>query len=209
MRCQTWFVVPVIVVAMLPAVALSQRSDTTDSVQSHSPGNKETCGGADGEKHSVARPNWMVKYVSGSLGLKPDQWLKIAFVSRLAVAQIADASVSVPTDQLVAIEFNANAEKKSDLLQRPRSGCSYAKSMMPDTSQRRPEVLVATAINPGPVSRLAEKLEPKHAIRFVWNDADERRLMMLKVHDCEYESLIANVRWIMGSRWKEIAHELK
>ena len=210
MRYRSSLVVPIIFAALFSVVAVSQRHGETDSVQNYSPEVMQSSGTSANAKQSFPRPNWTVKRVSGSLGLKSDQWLKIAFVSRLAASgQIADATIRVQADQLVAFEFNAKTEKESDLLQGPRSGCSYARSMMPDTSKSRPEVLVATAITPGPVSRLAENLRPKHPVRFVWSEAGEQRSMILKVNDCEYQSLIANLRWIAGARWQEIAHELK
>jgi len=45
--------------------------------------------------------------------------------------------------------------------------------------------------------------------RFVWNEAGERRSMTVRVNDCEYQSFIANVRWIVGARWQEIGCEIK
>ena|ERR1700741_3943578 len=47
------------------------------------------------------------------------------------------------------------------------------------------------------------------AVRFVWNEAGEQRSMVVKVNDCEYQSFIANIRWIVGARWQEIGRELK
>jgi hypothetical protein len=209
MRYRSSLVVPIIFIALLSAVAVSQQHGEMDSVQNHSPRIMQSSGTAANAKQSFPRPNWTVKYASGSLGLKSDQRIKIAFVSRPVSGQIADASIRVHADQLVAFEFNARTEKESDLLQGPRSGCSYARSMMPDTSKSRPEVLVATEMMPGPVSRATERLRPKHPVRFVWNEAGEQRSMMVKVNDCEYQSLVANVRWITGARWQEIGRELK
>jgi hypothetical protein len=82
--------------------------------------------------------------------------------------------------------------------------------MMPDTSKHlRPDVVVATAITPGLASRLAERLRPKHPVRFVWNDAGEEKSLVVKVTDCEYQSFIANIRWAVGPRWQEVGHEFK
>jgi|ERR1019366_7200203 hypothetical protein len=209
MRYRTRLVVPIIFAALFTAVGASQRRGETASVENHSPEIMQSARTSGNAKQSFPRRNWTVQYVSGSLGLKSDQRLKIAFVSRPVSGQIADASIRVHADQLVAFEFNARTEKESDLLQGPRSGCSYARSMMPDTSKSRPEVLVATEMMPGPVSRATERLRPKHPVRFVWNEAGEQRSMMVKVNDCEYQSLVANVRWITGARWQEIGRELK
>src|SRR5690349_11790013 len=78
------------------------------------------------------RPNWLARYASGSVWLRPDQWLKIAFGSQSDVSRLNGQPISVPTEQLVRIEFNAKIEKESDLMEGPRSGCSYARQMMPD-----------------------------------------------------------------------------
>jgi hypothetical protein len=203
------FVVAITFAALFSGVALSQRYGGADSVQNNNLGTPQSSYTAPHTKPSFPQPNWMVKYISGSLGLKSDQWLRIAFVPRLASAQIANASLNVPADQLVAVEFNAKTEKESDLLQAPRSGCSYARSMMPDTTKSRPGVLIVMPISPGPVSRLAESLRSKHPVRFVWNEAGEHKSMIVTVNDCEYESFIANLRWVVGARWQEIGHELK
>ncbi len=203
------FIVMVVCLALFATVAVSQRHREPDSAQHYSRGIAQSSGTAAKAKQSFPRPNWMVKYTSGSLGLKTDQWLRIAFVSRITSAQIANPSVNVPADQLVAIEFNPKTEKESPLLQGPRSGCSYARSMMPDTSKSRPEIVAAAAITPGPVSRLFERLRPKHPVRFVWNEEGEQKSMAVKVNDCEYQSFIGNIRWMVDARWQEIARALK
>jgi hypothetical protein len=80
--------------------------------------------------------------------------------------------------------------------------------MMPDTSKTlRPDVMVATALTPGPVSRLTESLRPKHPVHFVWNESGEQESMIVRVNDCEYQSFIANIRWIVAARWQEIRRE--
>ncbi len=201
MKNGSWIIALFVLFGLFSASAISQQHGETDHAQKTGP--------ATNEKQPFPRPHWMVKYIAGSLRLKPDQWLKIGFVSRLAPDETVDASIRVQADQLVAVEFNPKTEKESDLLQGPRSGCSYARTMMPDTSKSRPEVLIATTIEPGPLSRLAERLEPKHSVRFVWNEAGLQRSMMVKVDDCEYQSFVANVRWIAGSHWQQIERELK
>jgi hypothetical protein len=194
-----------IMFALLSAVVLPQRRGSAVWAQNHG-------GGATPQSSSIPanareyfpRPSWTVKYDSGSLGLKPGQWLKIAFASRTALAQI-NPYISAPAGQLVIVEFDAKTEKESGLLQGPRSGCNYARSMMPDTSKNlRPDVVVATALSAGLVSRLAERLRPKHPVRFVWNESGEQKSMIVRVNDCEYQSFIANIRWMVGQRWQDI-----
>ncbi len=198
----------IVVFALLSTVAVSQRHGGADSVQNYSRGISNFSSTPAKGRQSFPRPNWMVKYDSGSLGLKTGQWLKIAFVPRAALPNSANLISRVSADQIVAIEFSAKTEKDSDLLQGPRSGCSEARSLMPDTSKSPPDMVIATTISPGGVSRLAERLRPKHAVRFVWNEADEQRSMALKVNDCEYQSFIANIRWAIGPRWREVGREL-
>ncbi len=201
-------VVAIIFVALFPAVALSQRHNGADSVQNYSREIEQTSDPDTKAKQSFPRPNWMVKYGSGSLGLKSDQWLRVAFVPRAALADIATPIVAVPTDQLVTVEFSAKTEKNSHLMQGPRSGCSYAHGLMPDTAKNpRPEVAVAIALSPGPVSRLTERLNVKHSVRFIWNEAGEQKSLIVKVTDCEYQSFIANVEWFVGGRWPEVGHD--
>jgi len=117
-----------------------------------------------------------VKYDFGSLGLKPGQWLKLAFVSRAALNDLVTPVVSVPADQLVTVEYSAKREKTSHLMRGPRSRCSYAHGLMPDaTKSPKPEVAVAIAISLGPTSRFAERLNAKRPVRFVWNEGGEQK----------------------------------
>jgi len=105
-----------------------------------------------GVKQSLPHPYWMVKYDFGSLGLKPGQWLKLAFVSRAALNDLVTPVVSVPADQLVTVEYSAKREKTSHLMRGPRSRCSYAHGLMPDAAKSpRPELAVAIAVSPGPL----------------------------------------------------------
>jgi hypothetical protein len=202
------FIVTIALLALFAAVALSQRHGGADSVQNYGREIEQSSNPDAKTKQSFPRPNWMVKYASGSLGVNSDRWLRVAFVPRAALADIATPIVAVPADQLVTIEFSAKTEKNSHLMQGPRSGCSYAHGLMPDTAKNpRPEVAVAIALSPGPVSRLAERLNVKHPVRFIWNEAGEQKSLIVKVTDCEYRSFIANVEWFVGARWPEVRHD--
>jgi hypothetical protein len=167
MRQQGRFVAIVVCLALFSTVALSQRHGRADSVQNYSREIEQSPNPAAKGKQSFPPPNWMVKYASGSLGLKSDQWLRVALLPRAALADIATPIVTVRADQLVTVDFSAKTEKNSHLMQGPRSGCSYAHSLMPDTAKNpRPEVAVAIALSPGPVSRLAEGLNFKTSSSF-------------------------------------------
>src|SRR5215831_9854026 len=206
MRHSRAFVVAVVSSAVpFSTVVLSQG----DAKHTSGPGIPQAASSRAKAKQSIPQPNWMVKYVAGSIGLKSNQWLRIDILLPLESGQITNPSVLVPVEHLIAVEFSARTERESALLQGPRSGCSYAPSMMPDTTKGRPAVLVATRISPGPLDRWAESLRSKHSVRFVWRDAGEQKSMTVSVHDCEYQSFIANVRWIVGARWKEIRREIK
>lgn len=174
--------------------------------------NRETStppGTAGKRRPSFPRPNWTVKYDSGSLGLERGQWLKIAFVPRLDLAQIANPSTSVLAEELIRVEFNGKTEKESHLLQGPRSGCSYAHSMMPDAAKSpQPNILVTAGLALGPVSRLTERLNHKHPVRFIWKEAGKEKSMVVKVNDCEYQSFIANIRWLAAARWPEVGRDV-
>jgi hypothetical protein len=195
---------------LVPTVAVAQRLARANHVQNDGRGIPQSASTPANAQKRFPQPNWTVKYDSGSLGLKPSQWLKIAFGPRAGLAQIANPVASIPADQVVTVEFSAKTEKNSRLLQGPRSGCGYAHSLMPDISKNpKPEVAVAIALYPGPVSRFAERLKAKHLVRIVWNVAGEQESMVVKVSDCEYQSFLANIRWTVGARWQEIGHELK
>ena len=159
-------------------------------------------------KQSLPQPNWNVKYDSGSLHLQPGQWLKIAFIPRASLSDIAAPLFSVRADQLVKVEYSAKSEKASHLMQGPRSGCSYAHHLMPDAvNHPRPELTVAVAFSPGPVSRFAERLNAKRPVRFVWKNGDEQNSVVVKVTECEYQSFIANAQWLVGSHWAEVSRD--
>jgi hypothetical protein len=194
------FISIVTYVLLSATVPLSQRYGTSDS--------RQNCSTAAKTRQSLPSPNWMVKYDSGSLGFKPGQWLRIAFVPRAALDEITALVFSMPADRLVIVEYSSKTEKSSHLMQGPRSGCSYARSFMPETAKNpRPEVAVAVAISPAPVSRLAERLNARHPVRFVWNEEGDRKSLVVKVTDCEYQSFIANVQWLAGSRWSEVGRD--
>jgi hypothetical protein len=208
MKHQAAFVVAIISAVLVSTVAPCQRCSGSEAAQSNRSATPQPSRPAAKATQPFPHPNWMVKYTAGSLGLKSDQWLKIDFLPHLASSQITNAALRLPAGQLVRIEFNAKTEKESLLLQGPRSGCSYARSMMPNTTKNPPEDLVAIQMSPGRVARLAESLRSKHPVRFVWNEGGEQKSMTVKVEDCEYQSFLANVRWIVGVRWQEIAHEI-
>lgn len=201
--------VVIVLFALLSTVAGSQPCGGPGVIKNVNREISPPSGTAGKRPPSFPRPNWTVKYDSGSPGLERGQWLKIAFVPRLDLAQIANPSTSVQAEQLVRVEFNDKAEEESHLLQGPRSGCSYAHSMMPDTAKSpRPNVLVAAGLALGPVSRLAERLNHKHPVRFVWTEAGEEKSMVVKVNDCEYQSFIANIRWLVAARWPEVGRDV-
>ena len=208
MRHQIWLVVTISLVTLSSTVASSQRHSRADSAQDPNQAMPRLASNPADLQKRLPWPNWTVRYDSGSFGLKRGQWLKMAFVPRLPSTQISP-SISVPAGELVAVESSAKTEKASAMLEGPRSGCSYARSMMPDVSKNRPEEVVAIAIMPRSISRLAERLRPKHPVRFVWNEPGEQESMVVRVNDCEYGPFIANIRWLLGSRWHEIGRELK
>jgi hypothetical protein len=196
-----------IVVLLSAPVVLSQWYDMSASLRNYTRGTPQSSR-ATNTRQSLPGPNWMVKYDSGSLGFKPGQWLRIAFVPWGALGEIKALVFSMPADRLVTVEYSSNTEKSSHLMQGARSGCSYARSFMPETAKNpRPEVAVAVAISPGPVSRLAERLNAKHPVRFVWNEEGEPKSLVVKVNDCEYQSFIANMQWLVGSRWSEVGRD--
>ena len=123
-------------------------------------------------KGTPLHPDWEVRYVSGSLALKPNRWLRIAFVPHETLGGVLHPIVSLPVEQVTLVEFNAKAEKASEMLmERPRSGCYYAQSLLPHPGKNpRPDVAVITPFSPGPVSRFAAKLNHTHPIRIVWRD---------------------------------------
>ena len=181
--------------------------------QSDNPYKAQDCGRGAASEYRVtnrqgsAHPSWTVRYESGTLSVKPGQWLRISFVPRAILPEIANPVLSVPAEQFVSFEFSAKAERASHLMQGARSGCSYARGLMPDASDPQPALAIATLASLGSVSRFAESLNAKHAVRFVWSEAGEQRSIVVKVIDCEYQSLIANTKRLLGSRWPEVGRD--
>jgi hypothetical protein len=189
----------------------SETSELATTLRNDERGNQVTAQSFQAQNAKIRNsgPSWKVKYASGSLGLKPDQWLKVAFVADTAFGQQEDTTIRVPAEQLSLVEYDATTEKNSALLQGPRSGCSYAHSMMPDMSKRRPENVIVTIASRSRISRLAEWLCTRHPVHFIWNAGNKQESMNLDVDDCEYESFIANTRWLLGARWQNLARSFK
>jgi hypothetical protein len=157
---------------------------------------------------STPKPSWTVKYLAGSLHLEPDSWLRIAFIPQSALAGKKNLFITVLAEQIVSIEYSARVERDLDRVQGPRSGCGYASSMIPDMSKSRPEDLIATKVTPRSASRLAEGLLRHHSIQIVWIEEGKKQQVSLSINDCEYESLIANLRWLLETRWGEVARDI-
>jgi hypothetical protein len=164
--------------------------------------------GADKAKLPAPQPSWNLRYESGSLQVKKEQWLKGAFVSG-AGEQKDTAVVGISRDQLRSIYFDARAEKDSYLMQEmPRSGCAYARTRMPkDDSLPPPQMFITWLASPGPFSRAVEHLNARYPVRFVWADGGIEKELLLTVNDCEYASFIATLRRFAGQRWQEVGRE--
>jgi hypothetical protein len=164
---------------------------------------------ADNHKPS-AQPAWNLKYKSGSFQLRKEQWLKGTFVAGAMAEKQRNAIVVIPTDGVRAVYFDPRAQNDSELLEHmPRSGCAYAESLMPkDDAAPSSLVFLVWMESPRPISRAAEHLNARYPVKFTWNDAGSEREIMLSVNYCEYASFLANVRWFVGSRWREIGKEL-
>jgi hypothetical protein len=156
---------------------------------------------------SMPRPSWTAKYLAGSLHLDSNSWLRISFVPQSPTTGKKNPFITVHADQIVSVEYSAKAEKNSDRIQGPRSGCSYARSMMPNLAKSQPESMVAIEVTPRQASRLADKLNLHHRVQFVWMEDGKQKQMSVNVTDCEYESFIANLRWLLEARWGEVAHD--
>lgn len=158
------------------------------------------------DKKSPATPSWELKYRSGSLTLKKEQWLKGEFVREGAAEKPTNSLVVISRDQLRSIYFDARAEKNSNLLQgMPRSGCHAAKSLMPKSdSAFAPELFVIWVGSPGKLARAAERVNTRYPVRFVWSDTGVDKELVVTVDYCEYAAFVANLRWFAGQRWKEI-----
>jgi hypothetical protein len=164
--------------------------------------------GADKPKPPAARPSWNLRYKSGSLQVKKEQWLKGAFVAG-AGEQTETPVARISRDQLRSIYFDARAEKDSYLMQdMSRSGCAYARTRMPkDDSLPAPQMFITWLASPGPLSRAVEHLNARYPVRFVWSDSGIEKELLLTVNDCEYASFIATLRRFAGQRWQEVGRE--
>ena len=216
----------VVIVAFSSAYTMSQRNLTAGSVQNSDQGvPKPTATIA--YKRSVPRPNWDMKYKSGSFKLEHGQWLKGAFMSggtshvatraAFSVEQLRESYtqitpiLTITSDQLRAVYFDSKAEKDSKIVQRmTRSGCHYAESFMPkDQATAAPQLFVAWLLTRGSISRAVEHLTGRHPVQLFWTAGDSQNEIVFTVNDCEYASFLANLRWFAGNRWQEIGHQLK
>lgn len=159
--------------------------------------------------HRFPQRNWNLKYGSGSLGLKRGQWLKAAFIGGSGTSQGDNPTVTISTDELREVYFKPKAEKESDSMEHmARSGCGYAKELTPKSNPAQsPRIFVAWLVSPGTVKRGAEHLNERYPIRLVWNDAGTEKELLFSVRSCEYASFLANLRWAVGQRWKDIEHD--
>lgn len=157
------------------------------------------------------KPTFDVRYKSGSFDFKPGTWFRLAFLTTEARQGSTKPLVSVASEQITTVQFSAKTEKDSHLLeQMSRSGCAYARSMRPKSgAQPDGRDLIVFLASPGAVSRLAEKLNRRHPIRFVWNDDGSERALLLTVNDCEYAAFLANLRQFLGLRWQKVAAGLQ
>lgn len=152
-----------------------------------------------------------VKYKSGSFDFKAGTWFKIAFVNTDSGQESTERLAKVTSEHITAVQFSTKAEKDSHLLeQMSRSGCAYARSMVPKSgTQPDRQALIIFQLSPGAASRLVEKLNRRHAIRLAWNDDGSERALLLTVSDCEYAAFLANLRQFLGLRWQKVAAELQ
>jgi len=152
MRQRIKFLGVVIFISSFSANATCQRQARAVSGQNHGQSIQNST--AVVHKESFPRPNWDMKYQSGSLKLGEGQWLKGAFAAaRTSHAATPSATISqdqlreaykemtpilaITPDQLRAAYFDSKAEKDSEIVQRmTRSGCHYAASLMPKRSGR-------------------------------------------------------------------------
>jgi hypothetical protein len=164
---------------------------------------------ADETHEALPKPNWQVKYQSGSFGFKKGTWLRIAFVADEHAQRGIDL-VTVPREHITAIRFSAKVEKDSELLEgMQRSGCAYARSMLPQSvaGPRQENALLIARASPGVVSRAAEKLNRRHSVRLVWNDRGTEQFAVLAINDCEYAAFLSNLRELLGARWQSVQGE--
>lgn len=163
-----------------------------------------------GSTQRFPRPNWDLKYNFGSLALQKNQWFKAAFSSGQP-SDLKELALAIRVDYLREIYVDPKAEKDSDTLQHmARSGCAYAKYLMPnEKGALPPETFVVWPISPGTMRRTTEHLNARYPIRFVWNDGETEKELSFSVNSCEYASFLANLRWAAGQRWKEMERDLQ
>ena len=200
MRRLTRAPLTILCVILFAEIAVCQKPAKTDGQRNSLPTDTTIAA-----KEAMPKPNWTVKYLAGSLNLDKDAWLRIAFAPQSATSRKNDLSIAVHADQIVSVEYSSKAERDSDLIQGPRSGCGYARSVLPDMSESRPEDMIATTVTPGPASRFAERLIGHHAVHIFWIEEGKQQQVSVSINNCEYESLIANIRWFLGVRWSEVA----
>jgi hypothetical protein len=153
-------------------------------------------------KESIAKPYWTVKY------LDADSWLRIAYVPRGAITEKNNLLITVHADQIVSVGYSAKGEGNSDRIQGPRSGCSYARAMMPNLARSHPQSMVVFDVVPRLASRLEEKLDFSSGSTRMWIEERKQERMNVDIIDCEYESFIEDLHWLLGTRWNEVAHDL-
>lgn len=226
MRQRIKFLGVVIFISSFSANATCQRQARAVSGQNHGQSIQNST--AVVHKESFPRPNWDMKYQSGSLKLGEGQWLKGAFAAaRTSHAATPSATISqdqlreaykemtpilaITPDQLRAAYFDSKAEKDSEIVQRmTRSGCHYAASLMPkDQAAAAPQLFVAWPVTRGRISRAVERLSGRHPVQLIWTDDGSQNEITLTVNHCEYASFLANLRWFEGQRWQEIGHQFK
>lgn len=193
----------ILCIILFAGTAVCQRSVKTDC-----PASLLRTEAATAAKGSMSEPFWTVKYVSGSLHPDAGSWLRIAFAPRGVTSLTKNLLITVHADQIVSVEYSAKAEKDSDLMQTPRSGCGYARSMMPDLAKSRPDDLIATTATPGRASRFADALIHHDPVHIVWTEEGRQEQITMRINDCEYESFVENLRWLMGTRWAEAARDI-
>jgi len=157
---------------------------------------------------SMTKPYWTVKYLAGSLHPDADSWLRIAFVPQGAITGKNNLLITVHADQIVSVGYSAKGERNSDRIQGPRSGCSYARAMMPNLAESQPQSKVAFEVVPRLASRMENKLNFHHRVQFAWMEEGKQERMNVNIIDCEYESFIENLHWLLGTRWNEVVHDL-
>jgi hypothetical protein len=157
-------------------------------------------------KQRFPEPNWDLKYNSGSLGLKKEQWLKAALIVGPIPEALNNPAITISINDLREISFNPRAERDSDTMQHmSRSGCGYAKDLMPKQNPaHRPDAFVAWVTSPGAMRRTAEHLNARYPVRFAWSDGGANQELVFSVNSCEYASFLANLRWFADQRWKDI-----